>query len=221
MAFRGFPAAAFDFYARLELDNSRAFWLANKAIYDDAIKGTVADLSQSVERQFGALRLFRPYRDVRFSKDKTPYKTVAGAVTESEGGSAFYVQISAEGLFVGCGMYVMASDQLDRWRSALDDSRRGSAIARVVDALRADRYDIGAMESLKTAPRGYPKDHDRVELLRMKGLTMGKSLPLAKWMHSPKSLDRVLTVWRAARPMTTWLERHVGPSTLAPPEPDF
>lgn len=221
MAFRGFPAAAFDFYARLELDNSRAFWLANKAIYDDAVKETIAELSQSVERRFGALQLFRPYRDVRFSKDKTPYKTAAGAVTESEGGSSYYVQIAADGLFVGCGMYVMASDQLDRWRSALDDSRRGSAIVRVVEGLRADRYEIGAMESLKTAPRGYPKDHDRVELLRMKGLTMGKTFPLAKWMHSPKALDRVLAVWTEARPMNTWLERHVGPSRLAPPEPDF
>ncbi len=221
MGFAGFPATAFDFYARLELDNSRPFWLANKAIYDEAIKGTIANVSDAVERRFGELHLFRPYRDVRFSKDKTPYKTAAGAVTESEGGSAYYLQISAEGLFVGCGMYVMASDQLERWRSNLDDGRRGAAIAKSVADLRSARYEIGAMESLKTAPRGYPKDHPRIDLLRMKGLTMGKTFPLAKWLHTPKALDRVVDVWDAAKPMNSWLERNVGPSTLAPPEPDF
>ncbi len=214
MAFAGFPVEAFDFYARLELDNSRAFWLANKQVYDDAVKRTVAELSALVEPRYGALHLFRPYRDVRFSKDKTPYKTAAGAVTESEGGSAYYVQISSEGLFVGCGMYVMASDQLDRWRTALDDRRRGGVIEREVEQLRQAGYEIGAMESLKTAPRGYPKDHPRIELLRMKGLTMGKSFPLAKWMHSAKATDRILEVWAAAKPMNNWLERNVGPSTL-------
>jgi uncharacterized protein (TIGR02453 family) len=221
MVFAGFPVEAFDFYARLELDNSRAFWLDNKQIYEHAVKRTIAELSKSVERRFGALHLFRPYRDVRFSKDKTPYKTAAGAVTESEGGSAYYVQISSEGLFVGCGMYVMASDQLERWRAALDDPRRGGAIARAVESLRSDGFEIGAMESLKTAPRGYPKDHPRIELLRMKGLTMGKSFPLAKWMHTAKAIDRVVGVWEAAKPMNAWLERTVGPSSLAPPEPDF
>ena len=85
-------------------------------------------LSDAIERRYGMLRLFRPYRDVRFSKDKTPYKTAAAAATESQGGSSYYVQVSAEGLFVGCGMYHMAGDQLERYRGALDDARTGRAI---------------------------------------------------------------------------------------------
>lgn len=216
MTFRGFPAEAFDFYARLELDNTRPFWQANKQVYDECVKQPFAALSDAIEKQYGPLHVFRPNRDVRFSKDKAPYKTAAGAVTESDGGSTFYVQVSATGMFVGSGMYHLASDQLDRYRAAVDDARRGGALAKIVDGLRAGGYEISAMESLKTAPRGYAKDHPRVELLRMKGLTMGRTLPLAKWMHTPAALGRVTAVWDAAKPMNRWLEQHVGPSELAP-----
>jgi uncharacterized protein (TIGR02453 family) len=218
--FRGWPEAAFDFYARLELDNTRAFWLANKSVYEDAVRAPFAALSDRIESEYGRLRLFRPYRDVRFSKDKTPYKTAAGAVTEGDDGSIYYVQVSAEGLFVGSGYYHMAPDQLERWRAAVDDARSGPTIVRVVEALKKRRLDIGSMDALKTAPRGYPRDHPRVELLRMKGLTAGKSFPLARWMHTPTAAQRVVDVWSECRPMNRWLARQVGPSTLPPPEPD-
>ena len=216
MPFAGFPSAAFDFYARLELDNSRPFWLANKATYDEALKAPFAALSTDVAARFGEMRLFRPHRDVRFSKDKSPYKTAAGAVTEGDDGSFYYVQVNAEGLFVGVGMYSMAADQLERWRGSVDNNRRGAAIVHVVESLRNDGYEIGAMQSLKTAPRGYPKDHARVELLRMKGLTMGRSFPIAKWLSTSMALDRIIAVWTDAVPMSKWLGKHVGPSELTP-----
>jgi len=218
--FRGWPEAAFDFYARLELDNTKTFWQANRAIYDEAVRAPFDALSDLVEGEYGRLRVFRPYRDVRFSKDKAPYKTAAGAVTEGEDGSIFYVQISAEGLFVGSGYYHMASDQLQRWRAAVDDDTSGSAIAKVVTELRKARFEIGAMDALKTAPRGYPRDHARVELLRMKGLTAGKSFPVARWMHTASAGERIVAAWSGCAPMNAWLARHVGPSTLPPPEPD-
>ena len=216
--FRGWPAAAFDFYARLELDNSRAFWQANKSVYEDAVKAPFTALSSAIERRYGPLHLFRPYRDVRFAKDKQPYKTAAGAVTESAGGATFYVQVSATGLFAGTGMYHLASDQLERYRGALLDERSGAAIVKAVESVRRAGYEIGAMESLKSALRGVPKDHPRIELLRMKGLTTGRAFPLAKWMHTPKALERITGVWDAAKPVNAWLERHVGPSQLAPDE---
>jgi uncharacterized protein (TIGR02453 family) len=216
--FRGWPAAAFDFYARLELDNSRAFWQANKDVYQDAVKAPFTALSDEIERRYGPLHVFRPYRDVRFAKDKQPYKTAAGAVTESAGGATYYVQVSATGLFAGTGMYHLASDQLDRYRAALLDERKGAAIVKAVESVRGAGYEIGAMESLKSAPRGVPKDHPRIELLRMKGLTTGRAFPLAKWMHTPKALERIVAVWDAAKPVNAWLERHVGPSELAPDE---
>ena len=218
--FRGWPETAFDFYARLELDNTKAFWQANRAIYDEAVRAPFDALSDLVEGEYGRLRVFRPYRDVRFSKDKAPYKTAAGAVTEGADDSIYYVQVSAEGLFVGCGYYHMASDQLQRWRAAVDDEKSGAAMVKVVAALRTARFEIGAMDALKTAPRGYPRDHPRVELLRMKGLTAGKSFPVARWVHTPSAAARIVGVWSHCAPMNEWLARLVGPSTLAPPEPD-
>ena len=136
----------------MELDNTRTFWLANKAVYEDAVRAPFDALSDRIESAHGRLRVFRPYRDVRFSKDKTPYKTAAGAVTEGDDGSIYYVQVSAEGLFVGSGYYHMASDQLERWRAAVDDPRSGSAVVRVVDALRKRRFDIGSMDALEDRP---------------------------------------------------------------------
>jgi uncharacterized protein (TIGR02453 family) len=219
MAFGGWPAEAFELYAGLEADNSRAYWQAHRDVYDDAVRAPFAALSDAVAKRYGPLRLFRPNRDTRFSRDKAPYKTAAAAMTESDGGSSYYVQISAEGVFVGCGMYHLMTDQLERFRAAVDDGRAGSQVARIVAALEAKQYDIGASEALKTAPRGYAKDHPRVELLRRKGLVMSRAFPLAKWMHTPKVLDRITTVWDDAKPLNKWLDQHVGPSTLPPPAP--
>jgi uncharacterized protein (TIGR02453 family) len=218
MAFRGWSADVFEFYAGLEADNTKAYWEDHREFYNQEVKASFDELSAEVATRYGPLRLFRPYRDVRFSKDKSPYKTAAGAVTESEGGAVYYVQVSAEGLFIGCGMYDLAADQLERYRQAVADDTTGEPLATIGDELEAKGYGLGAMSSLKTAPRGYPKDHPRVALLRMKGLTMGRTYSRAKWMHSAKALDRVLTVWGDAAAMNRWLENNVGPSTLPPPE---
>ena len=149
--FSGWPCAALDFYAGLEADNSRAYFHAHRADYDEAVKAPFLDLSTVVEHEFGPLHVFRPHRDVRFSRDKSPYKTAAAAVTEGRGGTSYYVQVSAEGLMAASGYYMPAPDQLERWRVAVD-GRAGVSLARAVDSLRARRYEVGAHETLKTAP---------------------------------------------------------------------
>ncbi|HWS45527.1 MAG TPA: DUF2461 domain-containing protein [Acidimicrobiia bacterium] len=220
MTFRGWPEAALTFYAGLETDNSKAYWQAHRATYDEGVKQPFLDLSPLVQREFGPLHLFRPNRDTRFSKDKSPYKTAAAAVTEGPGGAAYYVQISAEGLYVGSGYYMFAPDQLERYRAAVADARKGPVLDRAVTALRAGKYEVAARESLKRVPRGFDPDHPRAELLRMKGLHAGRSFGSPRWLHSAGALDRIVATWKATAPMNRWLDRHVGPSTLAPPEPD-
>ncbi len=220
VTFTGWPPEAFELYAGLELDNSRAYWQAHRDVYDECVKQRFMALSDEVAARFGPLHVFRPNRDVRFAKDKSPYKTAAAAVTESAGGATYYVQISATGMFVGSGMYHLAPDQLERFRAAVHDAKRGAPIQRIVDDLAAKKYSIGSMESLKTVPRGYDKDHPRAALLRMKGLTTGREFALARWMHTRKALDRIVEVWTAAAPLNRWLERNVGPSDAPPREPD-
>ena len=220
MTFSGWPDGALDFYAGLEADNSRSYWQAHKAEYDELVKAPFVELSSLVAREFGALRLFRPNRDVRFSKDKSPYKTNAAAVTEGEGGTSYYVSLSATGLFAGSGYYHLQNDQLERFRRAVDDARSGPQLAKAVAALRKQRYEVDARESLKRAPRGFDPEHPRGDLLRMKGIHVGRTFGTPRWLHTKAAADRIMTAWRDAGPVDRWLDRHVGPSTLAPPEPD-
>lgn len=206
------------FYEELEAENTRAWWEAHKADYADAVLAPFRAFAEEVEEEFGPLHVFRPYRDVRFGKDKTPYKTAQGAVTEGAGGTHFYLAISSAGLFVGSGYHHMASDQLERFRAAVDDERSGSVLVRVVAERRSAGDEVGG-DALKTAPRGVARDHPRIELLRHKGLTVGRSFGPAKWLSTRAALDRVTDVWRSGRPVTSWLDDHVGPSKLPPEEP--
>jgi len=215
VAFRGFPTEAIDFYERLEADNSRAFWQANKGTFESAVRDPMSELCEEL-RDYGEFHLFRPYNDVRFAKGRPPYKTAQGAVSEGEGGTGYYVQVSAEGLMAGAGYYMMAKDQLERFRAAVDDDAAGSQVEKLVAELERARYSLGAHDELKSAPRGVPKDHPRIALLRRKGLMAWRSWPPAKWLHTKQACQRVRDTWTDAGPMCAWLDEHVGPSDLPP-----
>jgi uncharacterized protein (TIGR02453 family) len=218
MTFRGWPVEAIEFYEGLVADNSKAYWTANKQTYDEAVHGPTAALLEQVAPEFGAGKIFRPYRDVRFSADKTPYKTGIGAVASKDPGTVHYVQISADGLFVGTGYYHMAKDQLERYRRAVDDDKAGAKLETLVADMSKGGYDVHGSDALKTAPRGYPADHPRIELLRYKGITVSKGWPPAAWLGTARAADRVVKVWRDAKPFNEWLKKHVGPSTEPPTE---
>lgn len=213
--FRGFPVEALRFYERLADDNSRAFWQANRADYEQFVRAPMVAMLEVLGDR-GPFHVFRPYNDVRFAKNRPPYKEHVAGVGESEGGASFYVQFSASGLMAGSGYYSLATDQLERFRAAVADEHRGGEVVAIVATLRAARLSIGAMSELKTAPRGYPKDHPRIELLRRKGLIAYREWPVAGWLHTAKAADRVREAWDAADDMNRWLDTHVGPSELAP-----
>lgn len=217
-AFRGWSDSALDFYRRLEVDNSKTFWTSNKEIYETEVRAPFDALNDLVADEFGPLRVFRPFRDLRFSRDKTPYKTHCGAVTEGEGGEAFYVEISADGLLAASGYWMMGRDQLARYREAVDDERAGRALEEAVAAVRGRRLTIEG-HSLKAAPRGYRRDHPRIDLLRHKSLAAMRSFEPAGWLHTKAAATRITDTWRAARPIHDWLARHVGPSIEPPPAP--
>lgn len=211
MVFRGWPAEAIEFYEGLEADNSRTYWQDNKSVYEDLVRGPMEELLAELSPSYGAGRIFRPYRDVRFSRDKSPYKT-ACAGTLAKGG---YIQFSADGLGVGCGLYMPAPDQLERFRAAVADDRSGRALVGIVGKARAAGIEVSAHDTLKTAPRGYPKDHPRIELLRYKGIINWQQWPPGAWLGTRKAKDRVVDFLRASKPLNRWLDRHVGPSELA------
>jgi uncharacterized protein (TIGR02453 family) len=210
MAFQGWPAEAHEFFVGLEADNSKTYWEAHKDVYVDAVRGPMEALLADLAPEFGEGKIFRPYRDVRFSRDKTPYKTAIGA-TFAEGG---YVQFSTGGLGAGSGMYHLATDQLERYRAAVVDDKSGDQLDDLVATLRAKGIEIAAHDTLKTAPRGYPKDHPRIELLRNKGLITWQQWPTGAWLSKPTAKDRVVEFLRDSLPIRDWLDRHVGPSDL-------
>lgn len=106
MSFRGWPAEALEFFEGLEADNSKTYWERNKDVYRDLVRAPMEALIEELEPQWGEGKIFRPYRDLRFSPDKTPYKTQIGAVV-GDG----YIQLSANGLAAGSGMWEMAPDR--------------------------------------------------------------------------------------------------------------
>jgi uncharacterized protein (TIGR02453 family) len=220
MAFTGIPETAFTFYEALAADNTRTFWLANKTTYTDSVRAPMEQLLAVLEG-YGPFHVFRPNKDVRFAKDKTPYKDHFGAYGESQGGAGFYLQLSAGGLMAASGYYGMANDQLDRYRRAADAPNTGAEIERITTALEKSGLRIGAIGELKSAPRGYPKDHPRITLLRRKGLMASREWPVAAWMSTKAAVGKVRGAWQAASDMNEWLDLHVGPSTIAPDEDEL
>ena len=205
MAFSGWPIEAVEFYEGLQADNSKVYWQAHKEVYEQYVRGPMEQLLAELSNEFGPGKLFRPYRDVRFSADKTPYKTNCAATIGSG-----YISFSADGLSVGGGLYMPDPKALARYREAVDNEKSGVELVKIVAALRKEGYDTMAHEVLKTAPKGYPKDHPRIELLRYKGIAMMKTWPVGAWLGTRKAKDRVVTTLRAGVPLNQWLLRNVG-----------
>jgi uncharacterized protein (TIGR02453 family) len=210
VTFEGFPDEGLVFYEGLEADNSKTYWTRHKADYDTHVRLPLQALLDELAPEFGTAKIFRPYRDVRFSADKAPYKTQMGAQLAGGG----YLQLSADGLAAGLGTYVMAKDQLERFRAAVDDERTGTELEAVVAEVQAKDIEVTGREVLKTAPRGYPKDHPRIELLRHKSLIAWKQWPVNAWLGTGKAKDRVEDFLHDAKPLQDWLDSHVGDSEL-------
>jgi len=210
MTFSGFTDEAFAFYEGLQSDNSKTYWTAHKETYERHVRGPLAELCAELEEEFGAAKLFRPYRDVRFSKDKSPYKTNQGGHT----GEGFYLQIDADGLMVAGGMYAPTPEQLRHYRDAVNSASFGKELEAIVDDLRSGGMEI-AGDRLKTRPRGTPEDHPRLELLRHRSLYAHEGWPADPWMATPEVVDRVRESWRRLRPLVDWGAQHIGPPDFA------
>lgn len=209
MSFQGWPEAALDFFDGLEEDNSKAYWTAHRPEYEDVVLGPMTELTEDLSPEFGPVKIFRPYRDIRFSTDKSPYRTEIGASVGSG-----YIRLSAAGLAAGSGVFHFAVDQLARYREAVDDDVSGAELAGIAADLAGGDCTMIGHEVLKSAPRGFAADHPRIELLRYKGIAAFRQWPVQPWLATPAAADRIREFLRAARPLTGWLDAHVGPSEL-------
>ena len=218
--FEGFPRELFTFLEGLEADNSKSYWEANKPTWEASVQEPVQALMAELEPDFGSLRTFRPNRDVRFSKDKSPYKTWVG-VTSSEravGGIGYFLRLESGGMRLACGSMVMAPDQLERFRDSIADDATGKDFEKVVKKLAGKNLQVGPGREppLKRTPAGFDKDHPREEMLRWKGAVVIKEFKQANWMYGPGAAGRVRDVWSGAAPLTDWIVEHVGESKNPP-----
>jgi uncharacterized protein (TIGR02453 family) len=211
--FEGFPAETFAWFEGLEADNSKAYFTAQRAVYDRSVRGAVELMLEELAGELGGrVKLFRPNRDIRFSRDKSPYKDRAyGVIMDRPDSLApLYASISADGLFAGSGYYRLEPDELDRFREAVASDRSGPELARTVDSVRAAGVETFG-EALKTAPRGYPRDHPRADLLRHRALFAGARLDRgARGIARDDALRFARATWAACAPLNAWLDAHVG-----------
>ena len=216
--FTGFPQSAFEFYDALALDNTRAWWTTHKGDYDTLVREPMAELLAELEGEFGTAHVFRPYRDVRFAKDKTPYKDHQGGFVGAEDGIGWYVQISASGLMIAGGWYSPVSVQVQRYRDSID-SPVVTELDKALAAARKGGLTVGG-DVMKTRPRGVAEDHPHLELMRHRSLTVENQFGTPAWMSTRTAFTKIRNGWRAMTPLVEWLADHVGPAVVVfHPEP--
>ena len=201
--FTGFPREATEFFRDLARNNNREWFQANKETYEracrDPLKALVAELDP-----LGATHISRINRDMRFSRDRAPYRTHLAAGVRRN-----YINLSAEGLYVGTGMYRPESPVLQKFRAAIDADKPGRALAKIVSELRKKDYSVGTHEEVNSAPRGYSADHPRIELLRMKDIHAGRIIEPGPVLSSRKALAAVKKVMSDVEPLGDWIRRYV------------
>ena len=204
------PPEALEFLRELEDNNDADWFRANRRRYDEHLVAPARELAEKLS-ELGAPHFFRPYNNLRF-RPGPPLKEHLGVAIGYGGTGGYYFDLSLDGLLVAAGLWRPAPDQLERFRAAIDDERRGRGFVRGLATAR--RGGLAPAEpELKRVPRGYPADHPRVDHLRRKQLTVSRRHPLESWLHEPACDERVQSELRAARPLVKWLAEAVGPST--------
>jgi uncharacterized protein (TIGR02453 family) len=219
--FAGFADREARFFKALAKHQDRDWFAAHRDEYDAGwlapMKALLAAVREKLapryaHEEIAAPNVFRIHRDVRFSKDKSPYKThiggylgVAGSNVGPSGAAALYVHVAADELFVGAGQYMMDGEQLKRFRAAVDDPKRGAELAKLLTALGRAGFTVESHEQTQRVPRGFDPDHPRADLLRRKGLFVGFPDLDRKLLTSPKLVDWIVTHARKPVALVEWL----------------
>lgn len=222
--FTGFARGAPGFFHQLAAEMSRDWFAAHKADYEalwvapmtallDEVRAGIAPAYRGVT--LAPPKLFRIHRDVRFSKDKTPYKTHCagilsiggGAVMES--GAALYLHLGLDE-YCGAGFYGFTPEQLARWRKLVAAEKSGKEIAALLATAARAGLTLGAQDVLARIPRGLDPEHPRAELLRHKGCVLGFPAIPRGAIHQPALATWLVEHATRAAPVVRWLQRHVA-----------
>jgi uncharacterized protein (TIGR02453 family) len=229
--FEGFRPAAFRFLRDLERNNEKAWFEANREVYEREVREPMRRLVETLDARLGAIApeivgdprrsMFRIHRDVRFSRDKAPYKTNAGAWLyhrdagrkvgrEGEGGGAgFYFHIDPATCFMAGGIWRPARPALLRIREAI--AAQPGALARLTSApgFRRRFGGLGEEPKLRRVPREFPPDHPAAEWLKLESFT-ARALIEPGVITTPRLVDRLCRDFESLLPLVRWLNRALG-----------
>jgi uncharacterized protein (TIGR02453 family) len=219
--FAGMPDEGLAFLEDLEERNTRAFFEANKAVFREQVQAPFAALVEAAAARLrrsvpdlGQPKIFRIYRDLRFSKDKTPYKTSMSASVPSRPAAdgnrpgidtGFYVNVGPAGLYVASGLYHPGRPELERVRAAIAHPSTGAELEAIL-AKAATKGLEPWLDPLQRTPRPWPADHPRAGLLKARSLVLNRQHERAPWLHTAELLDHLLADWKAMIPFNRWLE---------------
>jgi uncharacterized protein (TIGR02453 family) len=213
MPFTGLRPDALDFFAELAAHNTKEWWLANRARYDESVRGPFEELGEALADEFGPVKIFRPFRDVRFSTDKTPYKVHIGMVTRET--TAHYLQLGEGGLLIGGGVFDLPTPALARFRRLVDDPRTSGDVEATIEELDDAGFSLMTDGAVRTAPRGFSIDHPRIGLLRLTRLAISRAEPPAGWMWDAGAVDVISQRWRTVSVWNEWLAENLGEELVA------
>jgi uncharacterized protein (TIGR02453 family) len=222
-AFDGFPAAGIQFLRDLMQNNSKPWFEAHKSAYQKAVQqpalALVVALGERLQAEFPTIRydtrtnggsLMRIYRDIRFSPDKTPYKTNVAMMFTPPGerrmeSPGFGLQITPEQVELVAGLFMFTKPQLETYRAAVLDSKQGAKLVKAAEqVLSAGNYVVGGKE-LKRVPSGVDAGHPRAEWLLYKGLHVFSPSISLDVAATPALVDAVMTHFRHMAPIQRWL----------------
>jgi uncharacterized protein (TIGR02453 family) len=201
--FTGFPRESTEFFRNLARNNNREWFQAHKETYEQACREPLKALITELD-PLATPHISRINRDMRFVRDGGPYRThIASGVLRT------YVALSAEGLYVGTGMYKPEPAVLQKFRAAIDADKSGRELEKIVSAIRRKDCTVGTHETLNAAPRGYRSDHPRIDLLRMKDIHAGRTIEPGPVLASRRAVAAVKKVMSDVRPLGDWLAKYV------------
>jgi uncharacterized protein (TIGR02453 family) len=233
MIFNGFFPETLTFFTELAANNNKPWFDAHRTDYDTyvlepsrafviALGDRLRDLAPEVMADPRINKsIFRIYRDVRFSKDKTPYKThlalwfpvhQVGAISSvSLGGSKFdypgyYFHLEPSNLMLGAGIHRFSKPLLQAYRDAIVEPELGPTLEEAIKQVTAKSYDIG-VKSYKRTPRGFDPDHELAELLLYSGLTTGANLGIPPELQSIDLVEYCFQRFQDMVPIVDWLEK--------------
>ncbi|HWA16959.1 MAG TPA: TIGR02453 family protein [Gemmatimonadales bacterium] len=228
--FPGFRPAALTFFRKLARNNTKAFFEAHKPIFQAEVQQPLKALVEEVDVAFARFApeitgnpkrsLFRIYRDVRFSKDKSPYKTHAacwfyhmdagrGVGGEAEGGAGFYFHFAPREILIAAGIWMPPRPLVQKIREAIVEDQRG--FEKLVDspAFKRRYRGLDTEGMLKRMPRGFAEDHPAARWLRYQSFTVARMLT-ERELFSPRLVRILAKDYEALTPYVRWLNRALG-----------